>query len=199
MKRYVNNENGLSLAELLAAIAISSFILVSIYGVFFSGLNAYKRIFIENQLRSEADYIVATIMNKLYAFAPDGIAMDQTTNAQIAFVSDKEIQFVSDESINPSNPSLVMIKKEKKPTPETLTVVLQDGSIAVDGEQLHSDRLKIVAEESGFSYTCSQQEEEKICRSGVVTIKLAVQDRDHDDPDDLLYIQPFTLKTEFGF
>ncbi|MBB3867619.1 prepilin-type N-terminal cleavage/methylation domain-containing protein [Parageobacillus toebii NBRC 107807] len=199
MKRYVNNTKGLSLVELLAAITISSLILASIYGVFFSGLNAYKRIHIENQLRSEADYIVATIMNKLYAFAPDGIAMDQTTNAQIAFVSDKEIQFVSDESINPSNPSLVMIKKEKKPTPETLTVVLQDGSIAVDGEQLHSDRLKIVAEESEFSYTCSQQEEEKICRSGVVTIKLAVQDRDHDDPDDLLYIKPFTLKTEFGF
>ncbi|BDG31182.1 PilW family protein [Parageobacillus thermoglucosidasius] len=190
MKRYVNNENGLSLAELLAAIAISSFILVSIYGVFFSGLNAYKRIFIENQLRSEADYIVATIMNKLYAFAPDGIAMDQTTNAQIVFVNDKRKDIDS---------HLGFVKEEPEPTPETLTIALQDGLIAVDGEQLHSDRLKIVAEESGFSYTCSQQEEEKICRSGVVTIKLAVQDRDHDDPDDLLYIQPFTLKTEFGF
>ncbi|MED4903862.1 PilW family protein [Parageobacillus thermoglucosidasius] len=188
MKRYVNNENGLSLAELLAAIAISSFILVSIYGVFFSGLNAYKRIFIENQLRSEADYIVATIMNKLYAFAPDGIAMDQTTNAQIVFVNDKRKDIDSD---------LGFVKEKPEPT-QKLTITLQDGLIAVDGERLHSDRLKIVTEESGFSYTCSQQEEEKICRSGVVTIKLTVQDRYHD-PGDLLHVKPFTLKTEFGF
>lgn len=189
MKRYVNNENGLSLAELLAAITISSFILVSIYGVFFSGLNAYKRIFIENQLRSEADYIVATIMNRLYEFAPDGIAMDQTTNAQIVFVNDKQKDI---------DPYLGFVKEKPEPTPKKLTVALQDGSIAIDGERLHSDRLKIVAEESEFSYTCAQQEE-KICRSGVVTIKLTVQDRNHDDPDDLLHVKPFTLKTEFGF
>ncbi|WP_143415110.1 Tfp pilus assembly protein [Geobacillus sp. E263] len=189
MKRYVNNENGLSLAELLAAIAISSFILVSIYGVFFSGLNAYKRIFIENQLRSEADYIVATIMNKLYEFAPDGIAMDQPTNAQIVFVNDKRKDI----------DSLGFVNEKPEPT-QKLTITLQDGSIAVDGERLHSDRLKIVAEESEFSCTCSQQEEEekKICRSGVVTIKLTVQDRYHD-PGDLLHVKPFTLKTEFGF
>jgi prepilin-type N-terminal cleavage/methylation domain-containing protein len=191
MKRYVNNAKGLSLVELLAAITISSLILASIYGVFFSGLNAYKRIYIENQLRSEADYIVATIMNKLYAFAPDGIEMDQgqTTNAQIIFVNDKRKDI---------DPYLGFVEEEPEPTPEKLTVALQDGSIAIDGEWLHSDRLKIVAEESRFSYTCAKQEE-KICRSGVVTIKLAVQDRDHDDPDDLLYIKPFTLKTEFGF
>jgi prepilin-type N-terminal cleavage/methylation domain-containing protein len=191
MKRYVNNAKGLSLVELLAAITISSLILASIYGVFFSGLNAYKRIHIENQLRSEADYIVATIMNKLYEFAPDGIiAMDQTKkNAQIVFVSDK--QKVID-------PSLGMVKEEPKPTLETLTVALQDGSIVVNGELLHSDRLKIVADKSKFSYICAKQEE-NICRSGVVTIMLTVQDRDHDTSDDLLYIKPFTLKTEFGF
>jgi prepilin-type N-terminal cleavage/methylation domain-containing protein len=189
MKRYVNNAKGLSLVELLAAITISSLILASIYGVFFSGLNAYKRIYIENQLRSEADYIVATIMNRLYAFAPDGIATDQTTKTQIVFVNDKQKNI---------DPYLGFVEEKPEPTPETLTVALQDGSIAIDGERLHSDRLKIVAEESGFSDTCAKQEE-KICRSGVVTIKLAVQDRDHDDPDDLLYIKPFTLKTEFGF
>ncbi|NNU93212.1 prepilin-type N-terminal cleavage/methylation domain-containing protein [Geobacillus sp. NFOSA3] len=191
MKRYVNNTKGLSLVELLAAITISSLILASIYGVFFSGLNAYKRIHIENQLRSEADYIVATIMNKLYAFAPDGIEMDQgqTTNAQIIFVNDKRKDI---------DPYLGFVEEEPEPTPETLTVALQDGSIAIDGERLHSDHLKIVVDESKLSYSCAKQEE-NICRSGVVTIKLAVQDRDHGDPDDLLYIKPFTLKTEFGF
>jgi prepilin-type N-terminal cleavage/methylation domain-containing protein len=189
MKRYVNNVKGLSLVELLAAITISSLILASIYGVFFSGLNAYKRIHIENQLRSEADYIVATIMNKLYQLSPDGINMDKTTNTQIQFLSDK--QKVID-------PSVGIVEEEPKPTLETLTVALQDSSIIVNGEQLHSERLKIVADKSEFSYICAKQEE-NICRSGVVTITLTVQDRDHDNPDDLLYIKPFTLKTEFGF
>jgi prepilin-type N-terminal cleavage/methylation domain-containing protein len=189
MKRYVNNAKGLSLVELLAAITISSLILTSIYGVFFSGLNAYKRIHIENELRSEADYIVATIMNKLYGFAPHGIVMDETetTKTQIEFVKDKDI-----------NISLGMFQKRPPNKLERFVVVLQDDSIVIDDERLRLNRLKIVANESELSYTCAKQEE-NICRSGVVTIKLTVQDRDHDDPDDLLYIKPFTLKTEFGF
>jgi prepilin-type N-terminal cleavage/methylation domain-containing protein len=188
MKRYVNNAKGLSLVELLAAITISSLILASIYGVFFSGLNAYKRIHIENQLRSEADYIVATIMNKLYQLSPDGINMDETTNTQIQFLSDTK------KVIDPS----VGIVEEQKTIPETLMISLWQDAVFVNEEQLHSDRLKIVVDESKLSYSCAKQEE-NICRSGVVTIMLAVQDLDHDDPDDLLYIKPFTLKTEFGF
>jgi type II secretory pathway component PulJ len=188
MKRYVNNENGLSLVELLAAITISSFILVSIYGVFFSGLNAYKRIYIENELRSEADYLVATIMNRLYQFSPDGLNMEETTNQQLQFVTDRQ------KVINPS----VGMVEEQKTSGETLTVSLQQDTVLLNGEQLSSAHLKIVSSQSELSYRCAKQEE-NICRSGVVTIMLTVQDRDHNDPNDLLYIKPFTLKTEFGF
>lgn len=187
MKRYVNNAKGISLVELLAAIAISSIIIASIYGVFLSGLNAYKRINIENQLRSEADYIVAAMMNRLYEFAPDGIEMDKTTKTQIEFVKDKDIDI-----------SLGMFKKLPPNRLERFALALQDGTITAGEEQLKPDRLKIVMDKSEFSYSCAKQEG-NICRGGVVTIRLAVQDRDHDDPDDLLYIKPFTLKTEFGF
>jgi hypothetical protein len=188
MRRYVNNANGLSLVELLAAITISSFILVSIYGVFFSGLNAYKRIFIENQLRSEADYVVATVMNELYQFSPDGLDMKETTDQQLQFVTDRQ------KVINSS----VGIVEEQKTDRKTLTVSLQQNTVLLNEEQLHSDHLKIVSSQSELSYRCAKQEE-NICRSGIITIKLSVQDRDHDDPDGLLYIKPFTLKTEFGF
>jgi hypothetical protein len=190
MKRYVDNANGLSLVELLAAITISSFILVSIYGVFFSGLNAYKRIYIENELRSEADYLVATIMNKLYQFSPDGLNMEETTDQQLQFVTDRQ------KVINPS----VGMVEEQKTDRKTFTVSLQQDTdtVLLNGEQLSSAHLKIVSSQSELSYRCAKQEE-NICRSGVVTIMLTVQDRDHDDPNDLLYIKPFTLKTEFGF
>ncbi|WP_017435500.1 PilW family protein [Saccharococcus caldoxylosilyticus] len=188
MRRYVNNAKGLSLVELLAAMTISSLILASIYGVFLSGLNAYKRINIENQLRSEADYLVAAIMNKLYQFSPDGLDMEETTDQQLQFVTDRQ------KVINPS----VGIVEEQKTNGETLTVSLQQDAVLLNGEQLHSALLKIVSSQSELSYRCAKQED-NICRSGVVTIKLSVQDRDHDDPDGLLYIKPFTLKTEFGF
>lgn len=167
---------------------ISSLILASIYGVFLSGLNAYKRINIENQLRSEADYLVAAIMNKLYQFSPDGLDMEETTDQQLQFVTDRQ------KVINPS----VGIVEEQKTNGETLTVSLQQDAVLLNGEQLHSALLKIVSSQSELSYRCAKQED-NICRSGVVTIKLSVQDRDHDDPDGLLYIKPFTLKTEFGF
>jgi prepilin-type N-terminal cleavage/methylation domain-containing protein len=188
MRRYVNNAKGLSLVELLAAMTISSLILASIYGVFLSGLNAYKRINIENQLRSEADYLVAAIMNKLYQFSPDGLDMEETTDQQLQFVTDRQ------KVINPS----VGIVEEQKTNGETLTVSLQQDAVLLNGEQLHSALLKIVSSQSELSYRCAKQED-NICRSGVVTIKLSVQDRDDDDPDGLLYIKPFTLKTEFGF
>ncbi|GAJ38246.1 hypothetical protein B4119_3035 [Parageobacillus caldoxylosilyticus] len=172
----------------MAAMTISSLILASSYGVFLSGLNAYKRINIENQLRSEADYLVAAIMNKLYQFSPDGLDMEETTDQQLQFVTDRQ------KVINPS----VGIVEEQKTNGETLTVSLQQDAVLLNGEQLHSALLKIVSSQSELSYRCAKQED-NICRSGVVTIKLSVQDRDHDDPDGLLYIKPFILKNEFGF
>ncbi|BDG40758.1 Tfp pilus assembly protein [Saccharococcus caldoxylosilyticus] len=154
----------------MAAMTISSLILASIYGVFLSGLNAYKRINIENQLRSEADYLVAAIMNKLYQFSPDGLDMEETTDQQLQFVTDRQ------KVINPS----VGIVEEQKTNGETLTVSLQQDAVLLNGEQLHSALLKIVSSQSELSYRCAKQED-NICRSGVVTIKLSVQDRDHDD------------------
>ncbi|WP_199425647.1 PilW family protein [Thermaerobacillus caldiproteolyticus] len=188
MKQFVNNEKGISLVELLAAITISSFILSSIYGVFLSGINAYKRIGIENQLRSEADYVVATIMNRLYQFSPDGIDMEGTTNERIQFIKNKQ------KVINPS----VGLVEEKETATETLSIELQNDAVFINDEKLNSDHLKILSNQSKLSYSCVRQEG-SVCQSGIVTFMLTVQDRDHETPSDFLYIKPFTLKTEFGF
>jgi prepilin-type N-terminal cleavage/methylation domain-containing protein len=189
MKQFVNNHKGLSLVELLAAITISSFILTSAYGVFLGGIKAYKRIGIENQLRSEADYIIATIMNELYQFAPDGIAMEGTTN-------ERRIQFIKNKQkvINSS----VGLVEEKETATQMFTVELQNDALSINGQPINSDHLKIIPNQSKISYTCVRQEG-NVCRSGIVTFILTVQDRDHETPNDLLYIKPFTLKTEFGF
>ncbi|MGX1899967.1 PilW family protein [Thermolongibacillus altinsuensis] len=194
MKRFVNEE-GLTLIELLTALTIASLIFASAYGVFLSGIKAYKRIGIENQLRSEADYVIATIMNELYRFAPDGIDTASSTN-DTASSTNERITFIKNKQkvIDPD----IGLVEEKKVNEQTLTIELQNETISLNGQSLNSDNLKIVSAESSLSYHCVRQEG-TVCRSGIVTIVLSVQDRDHDSKDDLLYIEPFSLKTEFGF
>lgn len=69
MKRYgrfLFNNRGLTLMEVLASLTITTLILGSAYGLFVSGINIYKRINGDIRLRDEADIIVANIMNEFY-------------------------------------------------------------------------------------------------------------------------------------
>ncbi|MBS2771600.1 prepilin-type N-terminal cleavage/methylation domain-containing protein [Anoxybacillus rupiensis] len=191
MKPFVKNSRGLSLVEVLAAVAISSFILASIYGVLLSGINAYKRIGIENELRSEADYVVAMMMNQLYQFSPDGIDTieSSTVNGQLVFVNNKQKNI---------NSEVGWVEDHTTDQGALLNIELKNEALFINGTKISSDQLRIITNQSRVSYSCVK-EEGSICRSGVVTLMLAVQDHDHADPSDRLYIKPFTLKTEFGF
>lgn len=60
------NEHGLSLVELLAAIVISTIIGFIAYGILFNGLKTYERVNVEANLRDEADYIMANLLNDFY-------------------------------------------------------------------------------------------------------------------------------------
>jgi type II secretory pathway component PulJ len=188
MKQFVNNHKGVSLVELLAAVTISTFILASIYGVLLSGIKTYQRIGIENQLRSEADYVISIVMNELYQFAPDGIDTTATTNQRMLFINNKQKKI----------DTRVGLVEEQETTKKTFTVELQNDALSINGQPINSDYLKIISKQSKLSYTCVRQEG-NVCRNGIVTFVLAVQDRDHETPNSPLYIKPFTLKTEFGF
>ncbi|MEK4233375.1 prepilin-type N-terminal cleavage/methylation domain-containing protein [Anoxybacillus sp. FSL W8-0703] len=184
------NERGLTLIELLVGLAITSLIAASAYGVFTTGTKAYKRIGIENQLRSEADILMTTIFNELYAFAPDGLKSDESDNHTLTFVNNvkKEID---------TNTGLV---EEKNTEVQTLQVKIDDANevLQINGKQITSSNLRIVPEQSTFTYTCVQKQQ-NVCKSGVISIRLSVQDNDHRDPNDPLYIEPFTLQSQFGF
>lgn len=188
MKRFVNNEQGLSLLELLAAVTISFLIVGVMYNVFMSGMKTYQRIGIENELRSEADYMMTIVFNRLYEFAPDGLDTTTTTNTQLVFVNNKQ------KAID----TRVGLVEEQETETKSFSLALANDELQIDGQPISSERLKIISNQSSFSYTCVRQEG-NICRSGVVTIVLAVQDSTHDSPSSPLYIRPFTLKTEFGF
>ena len=55
------NESGLTLVELLAALALFGVISVLIWNFFFQGLNSNERAITQNQLQQEANIIVNTI------------------------------------------------------------------------------------------------------------------------------------------
>ena len=191
MRRSAKAQAGMTLVGLLAAVSISLLIIGAIYTVFLTGIRAYQRIGIENELRSEADYAVAMMMNKLYELAPDGVDLSVSNEQTLTFIEDRQ-QWID---------TLSGFVAEQKKDGAALTISIEDGALAINGEAISSSRLSLAAD-STLSLRCLREEkkgEAHICRSGVVTMKLTVQDRKHADPDSWLYVQPFTLKTEVGF
>ena len=192
MKQSARSEAGMTMIELLAAVSISLLIIGAIYTVFLTGIRAYERIGIENDLRSEADYAMARIMNELYTLSPDGMESqeEKTPLTAVTFVKNQEFKADADTG-------LVSREKKKPESIERMTMSIQDGALAINGETITSSRF-LLDDSSSFSFRCARKEG-NLCRSGVMTIRLIVSDRRHADPSGWLYVPPFTLTTEFGF
>ncbi|WP_424766789.1 PulJ/GspJ family protein [Paenibacillus sp. sgz302251] len=76
MKKYVKklqSEEGFTVIELIASMALVAIFGSVIYGVISFGLNTYNKIEVENSLRDEADLLMSSIINELYMVAPDKI------------------------------------------------------------------------------------------------------------------------------
>ncbi|ASS98681.1 MULTISPECIES: PulJ/GspJ family protein [Geobacillus] len=189
MKRSVDNQAGMSLVELLAAITISMLIIGIIYTVFVAGIRVYERIGIENELRSEADYAAARLMNTLYSFSPDGLDAGQNQEnkplRQLSFIKNEQFQ---------TNGQVGLVSREQAAEPSVRTISIGNGKLMVDGETITSTRL-LLDDSSSLSFRCARREG-TICRSGVLTMTLTIKDGENHG---VISIQPFTLRTEFGF
>ncbi|NMO96659.1 PulJ/GspJ family protein [Paenibacillus lemnae] len=78
MKKFVNRiqlhrQDGFTLIELIAALAVFSLIAGLISAVTIFGFRQYNRITLENSLREEGDIAMSSVMTELYTFAPDYI------------------------------------------------------------------------------------------------------------------------------
>ncbi|AKU25936.1 prepilin-type N-terminal cleavage/methylation domain-containing protein [Geobacillus sp. FSL K6-0789] len=189
MRRSVNTQDGMTLVELLAAISISMLIIGAIYTVFLAGIRVYQHIGIESELRSEADYAVARIMNALYMFSPDGLEADRSqenkTLSQLSFVKNEQFK---------TNNQVGLVSRETAAQSVHRIISIKDGKLMMDGEAITSTRL-LLDDSSSFSFRCARRDGE-ICRSGVITIILTIKDGNNNG---MLSIKPFTLQTEFGF
>lgn len=72
-KRIRIREQGFTLVELIAAVTVFAMIAGIISGLTTFGMRSYERISIQNELRDEADFIMSSIITKLYTYAPDKV------------------------------------------------------------------------------------------------------------------------------
>lgn len=72
-KKILQSNKGLTLIELLAALALVSIIGLTVYSVLFGGLKSYNRVMAENELRDEGDYIMAYLLSEFYTLKASDI------------------------------------------------------------------------------------------------------------------------------
>lgn len=72
--KFVNNNKGITLVELLATLVIVSIIGTLTYSVLFQGYSNYQRIQVESELRDEADLIMSSFIKEVFLLKNSEVA-----------------------------------------------------------------------------------------------------------------------------
>lgn len=124
----MNNQRGLTLVELLAAIVIFSIIAIFATSILLNSIKTYAKINSDAILRDEADIIMANLIKSIYTS------------------KDSEITFIEDISNN--NYYL----KQNPPSPALVTG-FKDSKVWIKGEilTLNNSQLQVIWEESNIT------------------------------------------------
>ncbi|RSK28030.1 prepilin-type N-terminal cleavage/methylation domain-containing protein [Bacillus sp. HMF5848] len=205
--KWIKNESGVTLLELLVALSVSSIILSAIYGTFLTGVKVYKKIAIEAQLRDEADYIVANLLNVLYENHPDHIVLDSSSlklfNYKATTINQKEvIENTFDESISAS--IIINVQNKLSDTGallgEEIVVQTKDISNTYSNQILNSNHIVVnnINSNKIIDFTCSNPMA-SYCNQGIITIQFSISDSRYNDPNSMLYVEPIEFISEFGY
>ena len=66
MNKYISNEKGLTLIELLVSFVLTITLSIFAFNLLSKGLEHYENIKTTNELRDEADYIMAQLLKEIY-------------------------------------------------------------------------------------------------------------------------------------
>ena len=123
MRPIRNKEDGFTLVEVLAALAISSLIILIAYSLFFATQDTYERVTEENDIRKEADYLMASLINEFFTlrsseiieehFPEEGTAnyFLKTKKGNLGIIDHK--LFIKGEPIPSSNPNIYLADSSK--------------------------------------------------------------------------------------
>ncbi|WP_175639846.1 type IV pilus modification PilV family protein [Metabacillus schmidteae] len=204
--KYVKNENGVSLVEVLATILISSILLVVVYNVFHMGIKSYERIGIEMQLRDEADYIVSSIMKELYEAPIDSVES----------CGEDCITITHNTTLNVDKDFPSIITEEKLDVEKNITIKMDDSHVnlsfqgytdEIPQRNLLNDKYLLFLEEDVGNEEKSKIEinecinndnNEYTCEEGLINMVLHIQHKDFTK-DSLISADPVKLESKFGF
>lgn len=206
-------EDGVTLFELLAVLAISGIVLSTVYGVFITGINLYKKIGIESQIKEEADYIVSNVLNELYAFSPDDAIFDENKDALSLFkktdlqLSNKD--FVTSTEIDSADIQKVVLQlvdnaHSGKDLFLTTSILVED-EITETSAKVNNDKyhIRAVKDEEGaelpiFDFQCTNMEKSS-CKGGIITFQFSLSHEIYSQKTNRLYVEPIEFYNKFGY
>ncbi|MBM7620468.1 prepilin-type N-terminal cleavage/methylation domain-containing protein [Bacillus tianshenii] len=211
--KVFRDERGVTLLELLAVLVISSIILGTMYSSFIMGVNLYKKIGIESQLRDEADIILATMLNDLNRIQPEAILYN-SDESYIELYSVKTLikndYYYKNEDLldiiqNSASIQFVLKPKANDNTKYDLYKTYFDPT--VKQVKINSDSVYLMPINEGgniMSYECTNKKVslsniEKVCDSGVITTKFKLGHLEYSETDNKLFVEPLEFISEFGY
>ncbi|MFC0522446.1 PilW family protein [Pontibacillus salicampi] len=194
-KRF-RNQKGITLVELLAALAISTLFMGIIGTTLFIGLHTYQQANGKNDLQNEADYIVTSIIREIYEFSPDYI--ENTTNGIIArkyqdvAISDNGV-LRSSKGEAPTESLVITVKEVDSSNQYQITIAHAGSSTnkVLQGE----GAVRISRDENGTEPSISAQFSSKESsdtyqETGIITVNLFLSTES---------LEPMAMASSFGF
>jgi len=213
--RTIKDERGITLFELLAVLAISGIILSSMYGAFIMGINLYKKIGIEAQMRDEADIMVASLLNDLNSFEPDAISVSPQKELSLYTVSPevyKDYLTIESDLLKIASSSAVPKGKvyiKERAESAGSAIKKYDLYKYQDGEEIRINDgaffLQPIDESTPImTFTCSQNSVQSttgdtICSSGTINTHFKISHDEYSTPSNRLYVEPMEFHSEFGY
>lgn len=81
MKKLANNENGLTLVELLATLVLMSIVGALAYSLLSQGYSNYQRVNAESEMRDEADIVMSTLIKDLFSAKSNEVQLANSCNS----------------------------------------------------------------------------------------------------------------------
>ncbi|MGD6832043.1 PulJ/GspJ family protein [Sutcliffiella halmapala] len=213
--KILKDERGISLYELLAVLAISSIIMSSMYGAFIMGINLYKKIGIEAQMRDEADIMVASLLNDLNSIEPDAISVSTQKELSLYTVSPevyKDYLTIESDLLKIASPSAVPQGKfyiKERAESSGSSIKKYDLFKYQDGEEIRINDgtffLQPIDDSTPImTFTCSQNSVQTttgdtICSSGTINTHFKISHGEYSAPSNRLYVEPMEFHSEFGY
>ncbi|MCM3619323.1 prepilin-type N-terminal cleavage/methylation domain-containing protein [Sutcliffiella horikoshii] len=207
-------EDGVTLFELLAVLAISGIVLSTVYGVFITGINLYKKIGIESQLKEEADYILANVLNELYSFSPDDVIYIPE-RSELTLIKKNELVVDSKDFVTTTEKENTKVQKAilqlvDNPSLDGKRLLLTTHSLFEDeiverSAQINSEKYHIrpVKDDTGtelpiIDFQCTNREKSS-CKGGIVTFHFILSHDLYSDQSNRLYVEPIEFYSKFGY